>query len=270
MTDVRAADEMYEATSPAPPAPPPPPVAAKADAPSAPTGRAADDMYSASPAPVDRSPRVVAKADAAKSAGEVMWGVDSTPRDAPADAAPADPAGENADAPPQEFDLIEVAPDIAVSIPRDLFESYDQSALDALAPVIEKHGLEGEAVQELFDVHLTHIARTTDTALNAYHAELAAGHEATLKEWRAQIDKDPELRAFGIDNVRSATKGVLDQYFDEEAAETLRAYGLANHPGILKGLLRMQEAQTHRQATSQGYKYKHRIAPLSRKPGKGK
>lgn len=257
MSEERDADAFYGGDTPSP-APTPAPTqapAAKAAPKTSSTAleRDADAFYDPPPPPPPE-PRVVAKASASKSDGEIMFG------EAPAEASAEKP--EASDEPAAEeasTALIELLPDVAVKVPTGRFTEWDQAGLDAMAPIIKGHNIPAEAVQQLFDLHLNQIEQEAIHAQHELHQMMADQHAERLKGWKAAIRNDPDLRAYGLERARKDGLSTLKAYFPADFRETLQEFGLVNHPGLVKGLLRMRERLVADQMRSAGYSFKGKI-----------
>ncbi len=223
--------------------------------------RGADIMYSPPPPPPP-GPRTVAKASAAQTDGDIMFGIAKPPA---ASTRPQAPARASTD-------LIEVLPGMSLRIDADRFTEFDQEGLDLMAPIIERHNIPGPAVQELFDLHLEQLEQEGAAAQYAL-LEHQDQHFAALKaEWRRECEADPGLKAFGMKKAKDVGKEVLSTYFDPSLREALQGFGLLNHPGLVRTLLHLQESLTVARMHGTGYNYKRKYLPgyarLANKPTK--
>lgn len=255
MTEERAADVLWPASTPEPPPSPPAAAPNRAEKPasarSAPI-RGADAMYEGSP-PLETPPqrRVVAKAAIAMSGGEVMYeeGVaaipsgdqETVPPEGAADAEQPASESKTEDAPPADIQELQITSTMALRAP-DGFGDWDVEALNRFAPIVERYGLVREHAQELLDVHVAALLKEGADAQHAVYAQLEEGHSKQVNEWRRSIKSDPEIRAYGVENARIDGIQTMKQFFSPELRELFTELGIVNHPHLVRGLLKIRGA----------------------------
>lgn len=261
MSEDRAADIMYSPLAPS-----------SEPAASAPT-RVADEMYGPSKREAP-APQVVAKANIAKTAAEKMYETPPKASEIPSAESAAEgeqpqaaPGDQHAEADQAPVQMLAITETMQLRAPEG-FGEWDQGALDTLAPVVERYGIEKDDVQGLLDMHVAALRREGNDAMNALLQIMTTEHDARVAGWRHDCDRDPELIAYGRENARSDGAEVLRRYFSPSFRATLKEYGLLSHPEFVKGLLGMRAAlrKTEQQLTDLRHRHLENLGLRSR-PG---
>ncbi len=186
----------------------------------------ADDIAPAPPA--DSAP---APSDASTTAPTLLTqGEPPAPADPaapPADSKPADPPAEAKPAIPEKYDFT------TAKLPEGI--KLSPELVDAIAPVLKKHGLTQEAANELVETH----AAATQKLMAAQQKQ----EEADFTKWmadRAKANTDAIKQEWGHEfdgNLKMAQRGLARLFPGTEGKRLLDETGLGNHPEFLKAFL---------------------------------
>lgn len=181
------------------------------------------DKAAADKATTDAAAADAAKADAAKADG-AKTGDDKAKADADAKAKADADAKAKADAP--KVDYAKAISEVPLP---DGFK-LDEAAAKTGADVFAKHNLTPEAVKDLVNLYAQQTKAGADGNANAFAKQ--------VEGWKTASTSDKDL---GAENM-GAAKAALTKYFDVPTMEVLELFGLTNHPGFLKGGLKIGKA----------------------------
>jgi hypothetical protein len=160
----------------------------------------------------------------AKDTGQAVAATDTKTADAKAaDAKSAD--GKAADAKPAAVDY---GAAIKSAMPEGV--TYDEKVSAQVGEVFTKHNIPEAAVADLINLHAAQLKAGADGNAAAFAAQVAA--------WKTESSADKEL---GAENMGIA-KVAASKAFDTKTVELMEHFGLMNHPGVLKGLVKIGKA----------------------------
>lgn len=168
----------------------------------------------------------VLSADADKSA-EVKAKVDDK---AAAETPEAKASREKAEADKSSAERLARAPEKyeAFKLPEGM--PVDQKALDAVAPLLKKHGLTQVEAQEMIDVYAKSVGNQVETFSNQ------------MKEWTEKSKSDSEFGGQKFDeNIKTAQKAMAT-FATPELKGLLDQSGLGNHPDVIRFFYRVGKA----------------------------
>ena len=169
------------------------------------------------PAPAPDAPKAAAPADAPKA-------------DAPNPDAPKADAAKDGDAPKDAPKADAPADYTALKLP-DGYKPDDPVFADAVK-LFEGEKIAPEVAQKLIDFTVER-----DKAIaKAVNDQSAAQWTKQTGEWRATSEKEFTAEALGD------AKTALAQVFDKETVAYLEGLGFTNHPGLIRGMVKVSQA----------------------------
>lgn len=139
-------------------------------------------------------------------------------------AADADKAKDAA----KEGDAVDYAKALAEAVPEGM--KLDDAAAKPYIEAFAKHKITPDAVKELVALQAASNKAATDGQAKAF-ADAVAG-------WKKESTADKDL---GAENLGLA-KTTAGKVFDAKTIELMEHFGLMNHPGVLKGLVKIGKA----------------------------
>ncbi len=172
------------------------------------------------------------------------------PKDAPVDAPKDAPKDVKADAPK---DVPKEAPkdtpkDVKADAPKDA--PKDAPAVDYAKELKLPEGVQadevfGEAVKLFGEMKLPAAAaqKLIDFTADRDRQMAKAVNDASAKAWTDQVGKWKEAssKEFSEDDLGGA-KTALEQVFDKETVAYLEGLGFTNHPGVIRGMVKVSKA----------------------------
>jgi len=125
-------------------------------------------------------------------------------------------------------EAVDYAKTLAEAVPEGM--KLDEASAKIATDMFAKHGLSAEAVKDLAAFQIAREKAGADGAAKAFADQVEA--------WRAESTADKDL---GKENMAVA-KLAASKAFDTKTVELMEHFGLMNHPGVLKGLVKIGKA----------------------------
>lgn len=121
--------------------------------------------------------------------------------------------------------------------------ALDKGLLDTFVPVLQKHSLPQEAVQELVDAYSKHMQSQMEGATEAFEQAYEEKRLADLNVANAKgmedIKADPELGGKNYDVVRNRVIGAVAAVGSLELRQSFEKHGLGNDPAFVRFINRL-------------------------------
>lgn len=137
-----------------------------------------------------------------------------------------DKANENAGGKPGENAGVES--EYKLDVPKDV--AVDQADLDAFTSLVKDAKVSPETAQKLLDFEVKR--------LQAAQEKLAA----TVQQWRDEIKADKEIGGDKLDENLSVARKVFQTYFDPDTVKMAAISGFGDHPGVVRGFIKLAKA----------------------------
>lgn len=159
-----------------------------------------------------------------KPAAETTPATETKPVDPKAETKPAADAKPASETKPAA-EAVDYAKALADAVPEGM--KLDEAGAKPFVEAFAKHNLSAEAVKDLVALNVAREKAGADGAAAAFAAQVTA--------WKTESTADPAL---GAENMGLA-KTTAAQVFDTKTIELMEHFGLMNHAGVLKGLVKV-------------------------------
>lgn len=105
----------------------------------------------------------------------------------------------------------------------------DEELLARANPVFKELGLSQEQAQKLVDLEAARVQEQIDQ------------FQQQIRTWQEEVKTDPELGGDRFDENLALANKAVNEFFEPGFLDALRAYGLTNHPEVIRGLKRIAE-----------------------------
>lgn len=160
-------------------------------------------------------------ANAAQKTAEAEAKTDATPKETTKEGKPAGEA--KAQEPGQEF---------AIKVPEGV--EADPALLSEFAAVAKEKGLSQEQAQAVVDFQFKVQKSQAETQEKAL--------EEQSQKWVTQVKTDKEFGGPKLDQNLVIARKAMDQFGDPELKELLNAFGLGNHPALVRYFIKVGRA----------------------------
>lgn len=116
--------------------------------------------------------------------------------------------------------------------------------MESFSTIAKEAGLSTEAAQKLLDLQTSF----QETSL-AESREIIVAQD---KEWKAELEKDPEFAGSAGVAVRDTIASMISQFGSPEVVQVFDAYGLSNNPALVRCFAKMGKALSEGRPTSTG------------------
>lgn len=121
-------------------------------------------------------------------------------------------------------------PEYKFDLPKDV--AVDQADLDVFTALVKDAKVSPEAAQKLLDFEVRR--------LQAAQQKL----DSTVQQWRAEIKADKEIGGDKLDENLAVARKVFQTYFDPDTVKMAAISGFADHPGVVRGFIKLAKAMS--------------------------